>query len=225
MKKILLAGLAMVCLLAQPVSATTINWTDWQSASTGAVAGSIGGVSVNYTGSYAFAQLGTGTNYWTEPNPGSKPYTGNTVIDNAPTPAEMIALNVPGSHKITFSQALLNPVMAIVSMGQPNWPVSYSFDQSFSLLSNGVGYWSGANGWQPGSYTIVGNTLTGREMHSAIQFNGLVESIAWTSTPNEYWHGVTVGSLASVPEPATMLLFGTGLAGLIGTSLRRRKEA
>jgi len=224
MKKILLAGLAISWFLVQSASATTINWTDWQSATTGAVTGSIGGVTVNYTGDYAFAQLGTGINYWTEPVAGAEPYTGNSVIDNAPTPAEMIALDVSATHKITFSEALLNPVMAIVSMGQPGWPVSYNFDQSFSLLSNGVGYWSGANGWVPGSYTILGNTLTGNEMHSVIQFNGPVDTIQWTSTPNEYWHGITVGSPASVPEPATMFLFGTGLVGLIGTNLRRRKE-
>ena len=32
------------------------------------------------------------------------------------------------------------------------------------------------------------------------------------------------GEVAPVPEPATMLLFGTGIAGLAGTRLRRKKQ-
>lgn len=33
-----------------------------------------------------------------------------------------------------------------------------------------------------------------------------------------------VGDVAPVPEPTTMLLFGTGIAGLVGTRLRRKKK-
>ena len=136
----------------------------------------------------------------------------------------MIALTSIARHTITFSEAILNPVMAIVSMGQPNLPVSYDFDTDFTLLSNGVGYWSYANGGLPGSYTIdaAQDILTGNELHGAIQFNGLINQINWTSSPHENWHGITVGSLStSVPEPSILVLIGIGLAGL--GFIRRKK--
>jgi hypothetical protein len=195
----------------------------------------MGSVGVTYSGLYSFVQLGNGTvdvtNYWTEPSAGQEPYTGNTVIDNAPTASEMIALNLAALHTITFSTPVLNPVMALVSMGAPDSPVTtlnpvtYNFDHSFNVLSNGVGYWSWVNGNVPGSATQSSNSLTGIEFHGAIQFLGTLSSISWSSPQNEDWHGFTVGAPGDpVPEPATMMLFGTGIIGLAGVIRRRRKQ-
>ena len=50
--------------------------------------------------------------------------------------------------------------------------------------------------------------------HAAIQFNGLLSSISWTSAPGENWHGITVGEVA-VPAPAGVARHGIGLILLV----------
>lgn len=206
---------AAVFGLAGSLSAGLIDWTDWTDTGNGpgvatGVITSLG-IDVTFTGDISFLQTGTGTNYWTEV---TNPYTGSSVVDNAPTASEMVALNVASTNTITFSSPIVDPVLAIVSLGRNNLPVSYAFDQSFTVLSEGRGY------WDDGTYSVSGDTLTGYELHAALQFSGAVSSISWESSPNEYWHGITIG--APVPEPSTLLFAITGgILGIFG--LRRRR--
>ena len=217
MKKISLFLIAAMFLWAGNSFAANVTWTDWTSASAASntsVWGNLDGIDVTYTGNFSFVQLGAGTNYWTEPNPSNKPYTGNAVVGNAPTASELIALNSAVTlNTIAFDTPVLNPIMAIVSMGQPGMTVTYDFGQSFTVLSTGQGYWGGTT-----SYSVNGDILAGNELHGVIQFAGTISQITWSSTA-ENWHGFTVG-MAQVPEPATMLLLGLGLIGLAGV---RRK--
>jgi hypothetical protein len=55
------------------------------------------------------------------------------------------------------------------------------------------------------------NTARSAYIHDGLGNTDYYRNYVWTS------------DAAPVPEPATMLLFGTGLAGLIGARCRRKK--
>lgn len=220
----------LAALLTLPIGsghAGFISWTDWTSGvegengiATGTISIGSTTVGVTYTGDIAFTQLGlvADFNYWSE-NGDPKPYTGNTVVDNAPTPYELIALTRTGiTNTLTFSEPVRNPILPIVSMGQPDRAVAYDFDIPFTVLSNGVGYWSFANAGNPGLLTVSPDgILMGREAHATIQFVGTFSTISWvTREQSEYWHGITIGLThdALIPEPTSLALFGLGLATL-----------
>lgn len=221
-------GILVVALALAPAvsQAAIIQWTDWTSATLAGASGTAGGVGVTFTGTLSFAQLGFGTivgpgsgsstiDYWIEHSPA--PYTGNAVVENRPTGYELLAFNGASTNSLVFDSPVVDPIMAIVSMGQSGVPVTYDFDTPFTLLSEGWGYWG------DGTYTLgAGDVLTGRELHAVIQFEGTVSAIHWTSTA-ENWHGFTVGT-APVPEPGTMGLLVVGLIGLGRRVVRNRRR-
>ncbi len=215
-----------VCAIALSAqhAANIVEWTDWTSAVTGpsgSASGIMGDVGVTYSGDVHFAQLGNGTDYWIEPNSTSAPYTGSSVVSTAPTPSEIIATAWGGvTNTLTFSAPVLNPVMAIVSLGQPRVGVAYDFDTPFTVISEGQGYWG------DGSFIhSSGDALMGYEFHGVIQFAGSLSSISWTTNVYESWQGFTLGKVtpqnSDVSEPSPMLLLSFGLLGL--NFLRKKK--
>jgi hypothetical protein len=226
-----LAFTALVFCMAVPRAAVAqILWTDWLTAptgtasvATGTITTSGGPVAVTYTGQILdFSQTSCGINYWG----GGAPYLSATVT-NAPTPCEIISISGgPNAlnHTVAFSQPILNPVMAILSLGQPSFLVTYEFNSPFNVLSFGPGFYG-----SPGTLSqLTPNVLTGNEGHGVIQFQGAFSSISWTVPTFEHWHGFTLGVVglappptSSVPEPATVVLMLAGLAS-IGAALRVR---
>lgn len=210
----ILLALAIGVLLAVPSAlAGTVTWADWTAAGSNQVSGTMGGIGVTYSGAYFFAQINNiGTDYW---NP-QAPYLSSTV-SNAPDSqsVDIIAIGTGGTGEtITFSSPVTNPILAVVSV---NGPGLY-FSVPFNVLSDGCGYWGCGN-----LFIGSGNLLySNGEGHGVIQFPGTFTSITIDEQGAENWRGFTVGVLPTgVPEPSSLLLIGTGVAGLAGI-LRRR---
>jgi hypothetical protein len=217
--------LAGVLLVAGGANAATISWADLTADNgtnnvTGTINTGSGTVNVGInTGSvnYGFAQINNaGVDYWAT---GS--YNGSY---NKPPTSDMVALSGAGTTTITFSQAVTNPYLAMISW---NGAV-VSFNDTFTVVAQGPGYWGSGN-YVP----INGNTGLNNpgEATAFLQFAGTVTSLTITDTVPEFWHGMTVGigGIASstgggVPEPGTwaLMLLGAGAAGL---ALRARRQA
>lgn len=227
-------GLALASSIA---SAVPYHYVDWQNINpTGGTAFgvitlpdastvNVGFQAINPTGSpgtFSFGQTQCGTTYW---NP-STPYI-STQVDNAPPNCELLAL-VGGTNQryvVSLSEPIKDPIMAIVSLGQPGLATTYDFDSPFDIVSQGTGYWGGnATALQE----LAGDILEGREGHGTIQFIGTFSTFSWTVPTPENWHGFTFGIRTTerldppngmVPLPGTLALLGLG-GLLLGT--RRR---
>jgi hypothetical protein len=229
----LLAWLAPAAALAVPYH--YVNWTT-ANPSGGTASGTItlpdtSVVTVNFEvfdefgnpGTFFFAQTdGTGTNYW---NP-ITPYI-STEVDNAPPDTDIIAL-VGGNnstYKVTLSEAIKDPIMAIVSLGNNSNTITYDFDSPFTIVSQGAGFWGGG----PTSLVqLPGDILQGTEGHGTIQFIGTFDTFSWVAPNFEASHGFTFGIRTteaiepSVPEPGMLGMLGLALAGL-GIARRRTR--
>lgn len=197
--------------VAQSSSAVPISWVDWTSADSVSANGMVSGFNVSFSGNInPPAQTAGGTNFWAA---NSSIYT-SPEVDNPPPDSDIIRLTGgagTGTQTITFAQAVVDPVMAILSLGAA-CATTYNFDAAFDVLNFGAGHFGG------GTLTeLPGNILQGQEGHGIIQFSGTFNSISWTIPTAEFWHGFTVGiaGVATVPEPGMWWLFSLGLAGLI----------
>ena len=110
----------------------------------------MGGVGVSYSGEVGPFQLGMGIPVWHPPSPA---FLGGGAVDDPPPDDEFIALTGgnTGLDTITFSQAVVNPVLAIFSLGQGGGPHSVRLHLPFVILSYGPGNWGG---WRTGELHV-----------------------------------------------------------------------
>ena len=222
----LLVALALVMLLGLAVvdaQAASI-WTDWTTATGGApgsASGTLGGVGVSYSGEVFGAITNGSTNIWAP----ESSFTGGTVTASPNTVKDEISLRgLTGTNTITFSSPVQNPIFAIWSLGQPGLEASFTFDATPTFEAGGI---NSIYGGLP--IVVLGNTVSGNEGNGVVQFSGTFSSISWTDTP-ENFYAFTVGMNGplgpptAVPEPASLILLGSGLAG-VAWRIRRKRSA
>lgn len=208
---------------AQISNAATISWVDWSYIDSTNFSGDVNGVNVSFSGDhydFHYPVSGGSTNFWNHPaSVADNTYTASPTVENGPSDSDIIVMREAGTRTITFDQAVVNPVMSILSMGSSSTAVQYAFDSDFDILSVGAGTFDpSGNGTLE---ELSGNILSGVEGHGLIQFTGTFTSISWTSNVYEDFHGIQIGVESTVvPVPAAAWLFASGLIGLLGFSRR-----
>lgn len=212
-----LALAALLTCAAGASMAAAPSWIDWTSPNAGTL--TIGSTVVGVTLSGTPAGMDYGDTYYNNASTGGTAPSGTY---GGLAPHDMIQVIPASTFTLTFSQAIINPYVALVSIGQGNVPISYTFSGPISSLSV-----AGNNYWGTGNGSFSGNTFTGNEYNGILQLSGNYQSLTITTAPDENWHGFNIGSAAlvsAVPEPETYALFLAGL-GLVGAMARKRKQS
>jgi len=133
--------------------------------------------------------------------------------------------------EVTYDDSVLNFDSYSLSDNLGDISLGDAMDTSWGDLGSGVIDLSEVSllwdlSFQPDNFTIATLSFTGANAGSSnLSFSNVVISDDWgSSLPTT----LNVGSLdvnsAPVPEPGTMLLFGTGLAGFVGSRFRKKKK-
>ena len=129
---------------------------------------------------------------------------------------------------ITFGAPVVDPTLAIISLGQGGITANFTFTPSepFTIEGGGASANFGGSSIFTGSGCPV-DAVCGQEGSGVVQFNGTFTSISWTNPVFENYYAITFGAAGlagtgTVPEPASTVLLGTGIVGLI--ALRRKNH-
>jgi len=191
---------SLLLVFAASAAAGPISWVDWTAitpGSPGSATGTadVGGsfVDVTYSGEVVFGQRASGRFFWTH----LSSYLSSGVPNLPGTPGAIALIGGNNlTNTITFSRPVVNPVLAVFSLGRPSVRVDYIFGEDFDILSSGDGY------FDTGSMVKSGNAiLTSHEGNGVIQFSGVHTAITFQVPQAENFGGFQVG-IAGVQDPS-----------------------
>ena len=220
--------LITLTLAATPCAfADTVTWATINAPVAGAITGTIGSVGYTYTGEMDFVNASnTGQyNYFTP----LSTYT-SSVDSNAPTDGGLIAITGNGvtTETFNFSTPVTGLILSEVSLGGGGGETTaYTFSDTFTVLSCGPGTAYGGGCFNQALGSTGNSVLSANEGDGTIEFAGTISSLTFTTADGEYWNGFDIGLLpqnsspSPTPEPGTLLMVGTGLAGLVGAARRK----
>jgi hypothetical protein len=210
-----LATAVLIGASTSVASAAPVTWTTWTSTS----AGSADAIGVTFAGP-AVALVNNYPSYTP-----TTTFADGTIVDNGPTASNNILQIMGGAttglQTLTFSQAVVNPVFAIWSLGQPSIDASFDFTQTPTFIAGGPSAEYGGT-----AITVDGNTVHGQEANGTVMFQGTFQTISWTNPVFEDWYGFDVGfqTVAAVPEPSTWAMMILGFFGIGFMAFRQRKN-
>ncbi len=217
--------LGLLLALSALAKASTITWTTWAAATggnPGSATGAIGAVDVTYTGQVTYFF----TNYpsWMP----ASTYAAGTV-SNAPSPNNIIGLTGgpgTGTQTVTFSKPVVDPVMAIWSLGNAGNTAQFVFlaNEPFSVEAGGPSNEYGGSSIHTGG-ACPSNAVCGAEGNGTIQYSGTFSTLTWTNPVYENWYGFDLGiagvAPTTTPEPVSIVLFTSflGFAAVLRRNL------
>jgi len=219
-KLLLNAVLAVAAALSitSSTQAASINWTDWTSScpeiQTAAGTMTFGSEVVNVSLSGNFKNIDNSAQYYKDHDVYYYEYEEYK-------PTDLVEVDKAGNFLLTFSKAVKDPFLALVSVGRPDLQVDYAFENPFTVLSSGPNQWTPEYG-----YAVSGNTLEGNEYNGVLRFFGTYTSLEFNVSHDESSNGFNIGSKGfdpcPVPEPSSIALGLMSLGGMLG--FRRKNK-